>query len=103
MKDMIEQIISTDKKSQESVEKAKQLRIQSTQKISDIREKKRSEYLEKARANIKVIEQEEKVKAKAQLKQIESSYNKIEEKINSVYTRNYELWVDELVKRVIEG
>lgn len=100
---MIEQIISTDKKSRESVEQAKQLRIKSTQKISDIRDKKRNEYLEKARANIKVIEQEEKAKAEIKLKQIESSYRKIEEKINDVYKQNYELWVDELVNRVIEG
>lgn len=98
---MIEKIISTDKRSRESVEKTRQMRIQSEQKISDIKEKKRNEYLEKARSNIKLLEQEEKIKAEKQLKQIEKSYKAIEDKINEVYNQNYELWVDSLVKRVI--
>lgn len=100
---MIEQIISTDKKSRESVEQAKQLRIQSAQKISDMREQKKREYLEKARANIKVIEQEERVKADARLKEIERNYEKIADGINRVYKENYSSWVEALVKRVIEG
>lgn len=103
LKDMIEQIISTDKKSRESVEQTRLLKIQSAQKISDIREQKRNEYLEKARANINVIEQEEKVKANAKLEQIERKYDSIGEEINRVYNENYELWVNALVKRVIEG
>ena len=103
LKDMIEQIISTDKKSRESVEQAKQLKIQSAQKISDMRDKKKKEYIEKARANIKIIEQEEKAKAEVKLMEIEKSYQKIEERINEVYKKNYEFWVEALVKRVIEG
>lgn len=103
MKDMIEQIISTDKKSRESVEKAKQIRIRAAQKIVDIRERKRKEYLEKARANIEVIAEEERVRADAKLKAIEREYEEIEKEINEVYDENYETWVKMLVQRVIEG
>ncbi len=100
---MIEQIISTDKKSRESVEKAKQIRIRAAQKIVDIRERKRKEYLEKARANIEVIAEEERVRADAKLKAIEREYEEIEKEINEVYDENYETWVKMLVQRVIEG
>lgn len=103
MKDMIEQIISTDKKSREAVEKAKQIKIRSAQKIVDIREKKRKEYLEKAKANIEVIAIEERAKADAKLKSIEEEYGKIEEEIDKVYDKNREIWIDGLVRRVIEG
>jgi hypothetical protein len=100
---MIEQIISTDKKSREAVEKAKQIKIRSAQKIVDIREKKRKEYLEKAKANIEVIAIEERAKADAKLKSIEEEYEKIEEEIDKVYDKNREIWIDGLVRRVIEG
>lgn len=100
---MIEQIISTDKKSRESVEKAKQIKIRAAQKIVDIRERKRKEYLEKARANIEVIAEEERVRADAKLKAIEREYEEIEKEINEVYDENYETWVKMLVQRVIEG
>ncbi len=103
LKDMIEQIISTDRKSRESIERTKQIRIQSAQKISDIREKKREEYLEKARANIEVVAEEERARADLKLKAIERVYRGIEEEINEVYEENYQLWVDALVRRVIEG
>lgn len=103
LKDMIEEIISTDKKSRESIEHAKQLKIQSAQKLIDMKEQKRREYLEKARANIKVIEQEERVKADAKLEEIEEEYKKIEGGIDEIYKKNYEPWVKALVKRVIEG
>ncbi len=100
---MIEQIISTDKKSRESVEKAKQIKIRSAQKIVDIREKKRKEYLEKAKANIEVVAIEERAQADVKLKSIEEEYEKIEEKIDKIYNENRENWIKNLVQRVIEG
>ena len=100
---MIEQIISTDKKSRESLEQTKQIRLQSAQKISSMREKRKKEYLEKARANIAVIAEEERVNADKKLLSIERAYNEIENKINKVYEENCEFWVETLVNRVIEG
>lgn len=101
LKDMIEKIVSTDRKSRELIGKTRQMRIESEQKISDMKEKKKNEYLEKARMNIKLMEQEEKIKAEKKLKQIEEKYKAVEDRISQAYDENYEFWVDMLVNRVI--
>lgn len=103
MKDMIDQIISTDKKSRESVARTKQLRLESQQKISDMREQKRNEYLERARTNIRAMEQEEKVKADAKLREIENNYRQAEARIDKIYKDSREAWINEIVSRVTKG
>ncbi len=48
MEDMIKRIIELDKQAQESLVRANQMKIDSEQRISDMKEKKRKEYMEKA-------------------------------------------------------
>ena len=60
MEDMIKRIIELDRMAKENLTRANQLKVDSEQKISDIKEQKRAEYLERARANIKSLEKEEK-------------------------------------------
>ena len=74
MEDMIGKIIQMDKEARESLTKANQLKIDSERKISDIKEQRRNEYIDRARTNIKVLEKEEKIKAAVRLKIIENSY-----------------------------
>lgn len=102
VKDMINKIIERDKQARESLIEARQLRIDSEQKISDMKAKKRDEYLERARANIKSLEKSEKVKAVVKFKAIENLYARKTEKIEKIYEKNSKEWTDELFKRVIE-
>lgn len=102
MEDMINRIIERDKEARESLIKARQLRIDSEQKISEIKAKKRDEYLERARANIKSLEKSEKVKAVVKFKAIEHLYAQKTEKIEKIYAENNKEWTDELFNRVVE-
>jgi hypothetical protein len=102
MEDMISKIIELDKEAKESLTKAKQMKIDSEQKISDIKKQKRNEYIEKARANIKVLEKEEKVKAIVRLKVIENSYKKKYDRIEKIYDANKDKWIETIVDRVIK-
>ncbi len=102
MEDMIQKIIELDRKASEGLTKANQQRIDLEKKISDIKEQKRSEYLSKATANMEALEKKEKVKAVVRLKVIENSYNRKRERIEDVYSKNRQNWVDTIVQRVIQ-
>jgi hypothetical protein len=102
MEDMINRIIELDKEAKESLTKANQMKIDSEQKISDIKKQKRNEYIEKARANIKNLEKEEKVKAIVKLKVIENSYKKKYDRIEKIYDANKDKWINTIVDRVIK-
>lgn len=102
MDDMIEKIIELDRKASEDLTKANQLRIDLEKKISDVKEQKRSEYLSKATENMEALEKREKVKAAVRLKVIEHSYNHKLERIEDIYSKNKQNWIDTIVGRVIQ-
>ena len=102
MEDMIKRIIELDRMAKENLTRANQLKVDSEQKISDIKEQKRAEYLERARANIKSLEKEEKVNACLRLKVIENSYRQKYDRIEEIYAKNKNKWVETIVNRVIE-
>ena len=102
MEDMIKRIIELDRMAKENLTRANQLKVDSEQKISDIKEQKRAEYLERARANIKSLEKEEKVNACLRLKVIENSYRQKYDRIEEIYAKNKNNWVETIVNRVIE-
>ena len=100
---MINRIISTDKKSREAVARTLKFKVDSIQKISDLREKKRAEHINKARQNIKIMESEEREIADMKVKAITDHYNKIADKIDKVYSENSKMWVSQIIQRVKEG
>lgn len=102
MEDMIGKIIQMDKEARESLTKANQLKIDSERKISDIKEQRRNEYIDRARTNIKVLEKEEKIKAAVRLKIIENSYEQKYDRIEKTYYENKDKWVNAIVDRVIQ-
>ena len=102
MEDLIKRIIELDRMAKENLTRANQLKVDSEQKISDIKEQKRAEYLERARANIKSLEKEEKVNACLRLKVIENSYRQKYDRIEEIYAKNKNNWVETIVNRVIE-
>lgn len=102
MEDMIGKIIQMDKEARESLTKANQLKIDAERKISDIKEQRRNEYIDRARTNIKVLEKEEKVKAAVRLKVIENTYEQKYSRIEKVYYDNKDKWIRAIVDRVIQ-
>ena len=84
------------------LKKANQMKIDSEKKISNTKERKRAEYIEKARISISNIEKDEKEKADKKLKSIESFYKDKSQKIQKIYRENKEKLVQEVVDIVIK-
>ena len=103
MKDMISRIISTDKKSREAVAKTLKFKVDSIQKISDLREQKRKEHIDKARQNIKIMESEEREMADIKIKAITDHYDKISKDIEKVYDEHSKEWISQIIQRAKEG
>lgn len=103
MEDMIGKIIELDKQARENAIKAKQLKVDLEQKISDTKEKRRLEYMKRAQVDIKEKEKDEKVKACIKLSAIEGMHKKKIERIEKIYSENKENWINTIVKRVIES
>ena len=102
MEDMIKRLIELDKKAKESLARSNQLKVDSEQRISDMKEKKRNEYMEKARIKIKDLEKKEKVNACLKLKVIENSYRKKYDRIEKIYAENKNNWINTITERVIK-
>ena len=102
MEDMIKRIIELDKQAQENLVRANQMTVDSEQRISDMKEKKRNEYMEKARIKIGEMEKKEKVNACLKLKVIENSYKKKYDRIEKIYAENKENWIKTITERVIK-
>ncbi len=100
---MIKKIIELDKQAQADLAKVNQLKVDSTQKISEMKDKKRDEYIEKARANINTLEKQEKVKAFIKLQSIENSYKETSNKIDKIYIENKDKWVESIIARIVKG
>ena len=101
MEDMISKILELDRAAREDLKKANQMKIDSEKKISNTKERKRAEYIEKARINISNIEKDEKEKAHKKLRSIESFYKDKSQKIQKIYRENKEKLVQEIVDIVI--
>jgi hypothetical protein len=103
MEDIISRIISTDKKSREATARTLKFKVDSIQKISELREQKKTEHINKARQNIKAMEIEERKIANIKIKAISDCYGKISENMDKIYDENSEMWISQIVQRVKEG
>jgi hypothetical protein len=103
MKDMISKIISIDKKSREALAKTLKLKVDSMQKVNELRAQKRAEHIDKAKRNIKIIELRERELGNARIIDIENTYKGVSENLDKVYGENSEDWVHQIVQRVKEG
>ncbi len=103
MEDMIGRIIELDKQAREDIQKTNQLKLDLEQRISELKEKKRAEYVKRARLDIKEREKDEKIKACIKLSAIEGIYKKKIERIEKIYSLNKNKWIDTIVKRAMES
>ncbi|MDR1240512.1 MAG: hypothetical protein LBK29_01365 [Oscillospiraceae bacterium] len=98
---MIEKIIDADRKTSEILDSAERLRVESAKKVDELLARKRVEYLEKARMNIKVIEKIEKVKSESKISEIDKNCEVVIKEIEKNYEDNKDSLVEKIVKEVI--
>lgn len=102
MEDMIAKIVDMDKKARSLNSEMQKSKVNCDQEISEIREKIREEYLEQARERIEMNREIENKNTDIAFEEIKGKYSKISDNIDSIYKKNFENWVDTIVKRVIE-
>lgn len=100
---MIGRILELDKQVRDEAKKEKQFKVDLEQKISELKEKKRSEYVERAQKDIKEREKDEKIKACIKLSAIEGIYKKRIDRLEKIYSEHKENWINSIVQRVIES
>lgn len=102
MEDMIGRIIELGQKARSDLNEAKLRRIESEQKINDMKNEKRAEYLERARTSIKSLEKSEKIKAFVRVSVIERSYKRKRKDIERIYSEKKEEWINALFDKIVE-
>ena len=102
MEDMIGRIIELGQKARSDLNEAKLRRIESEQKINDMKNEKRAEYLERARTSIKSLEKSEKIKAFVRVSIIERSYKRKRKDIERIYSEKKEEWINALFDKIVE-
>lgn len=101
MQDMVERIVEMDKHARELTDEAKRLRVGSEDRIKAKKEELRRNYLEKVNERLELIKKAEVKTADDELKLIVEKQRKLEEQLNDIYAQNCDVWVDEIVARVI--
>lgn len=100
---MIAKIIELDKLAREDDSKVKEIKMDLDQRISQVKEKRREEYLKRAKINIDEKEKDEKIKAHIKFSAIEGVYRKKIDKIQKIYLENKEKWINSMINNIIKG
>lgn len=103
MKDMIKEILDADKRTRNAVESTEQLKLESSKRINVLLEKRKSEYIDKARMNIKVIKKIEESKADVKINQIREDCERTLKRIDDVYRELKKTWTDTIFNNIVES
>ncbi len=101
MRDMIERIMEMDKAAQEVTQKVQKEKLSLEQEIKNLKKKIRSEYLERARKRIENNRIEEQKAADDKIETIKNSEKNISQRIEKSYLDNKDMWINDIVKRVL--
>ena len=101
MKNLVKKILDANKEVEDSVESIESLRLESSNRVSEILNNIREEYIDKARMNIKVIKKIEDSKASIEIDKIRSECDSILSKINSAYFENRNKWIDQVFDGIL--
>ncbi|MDO4730740.1 MAG: hypothetical protein Q4B14_01230 [Clostridia bacterium] len=103
MKNMIDRIIEIDKEAQKIMDKVQQDKIETANEISRKKEQIRTDLHRKAKQEIEKNKLEEINKTEKEKQSIRESKEQKLNKMQDTYRENCDLWVDNIVKRTIEG
>ena len=101
MKDVIKEILEANEKAQNDIENIKELKDESLKRIENARNKQNSEYIDKARMNIKVIKKIEDSKAEIEIEKIKQECEKSLNQINNIYIKNKDLWINNIFNNIV--
>lgn len=101
MKDVIKEILEANEKAKNDIENVEKLKLESAQRVKDMLNSRRLEYIDKAKMNIKVIKKIEVSKAEVEMKRIEKECEDILGRIKKIYLENKDLWVDTIFNNVV--
>lgn len=101
MRDMIERIMEMDKAAQEVTQKVQKEKLSLEQEIKNLKKKIRSEYLERARKRIENNRIEEQKAADNKIETIKNSEKNISQRLEKSYLDNKDMWINDIVKRVL--
>ena len=102
MKDMVKEILSANEKAKKSKKKAEIKRFKFVGKMKARLDEKKSDYIDKARMNIKIIEKLERSKAEVEISKIKDEYEKTLHKIDEIYLKNKQEWCAQIFNSIVE-
>ncbi|GMB10900.1 MAG: hypothetical protein NkDv07_0854 [Candidatus Improbicoccus devescovinae] len=97
VKNMLDKILNADKIKRESLPNAESLKLKSYEKVKELREKKRKEYLGKARINIGIIKKIEKIRASEKINSIEMESKKSIERLRQSFKDNNQKIIEDII------
>ena len=101
MEDMVAKIVEMDKKARDMTAQAQQKKLDFENEVIAKRENMKNDYLERAKKRVAMNRQTAQKKADAALRQIEERDSAVIQRLESVYARDGDKWVDEIVARVV--
>lgn len=101
MKDLIKKILEADEETKNNEESIERLKIESSRRIEYALDKRREEYIDKARMNIKVIKKIEDSKASIEIDKIRSECDHLLNKIDNEYSNHKDEWIDKIFHNIV--
>lgn len=101
MKDVIKEILEANEKAKNDIENAEKLKLESAQRIKSRLDERRSEYIDKARMNIKVIKKIAESKAEVEIEKIIKECEVEIDKIKNIYDKNKEFWINSIFNNIV--
>lgn len=101
MQNLMKQIVEMDKEARQITDTAQQEKVDSEKEVAKRREQIRSEYLEKARKQIALNEPKEREAAEAAWNEKRMKSDELLKKLDRLYQEKGDVWVAEIVKRVL--
>jgi hypothetical protein len=103
MQDIIQKIIEIDQRAQKMTDDALALKAEAEASIESDKKALRENYIEKARKRISVTAETEQKFLSETLDEITKKYAAVSQKLEGVYERDHDRWVNELYNKVIGG
>ena len=101
MKDVIKEILEANEKAKNDIENVEKLKLESAQRVKNKLSKTSSEYINKARMNIKVIQKIEESKAEVEIEKIIKEYEIKIKNIKNIYNKNKKLWINNIFDNIV--
>nr|WP_319488316.1 hypothetical protein [uncultured Caproiciproducens sp.] len=101
MQDLIKQIVEMDRKAREITDAAQLEKVSSEKEVATRREQIRSDYLERARKRIVLNEPNERAAAESDWNEKKKKNAELAEKLDDLYSKNGDTWVNSIVARVL--